>query len=80
MPKPSLMHLNQSGDEESCEILQLAGKSEEINPKVLQPRIFDRRKSLHPNNTQFRYTESDHQCALQQLYMPSVDALCFLRF
>ena len=53
MPEPSLMHLSQSGDEESCEILQLAGKSEEINPKLLQSRIFDRRKSLHPDNTQF---------------------------
>ena len=75
------MHLSQSGDEESCEILQLAGKSEEINPKLLQTCIFDRRKSLHPDNTQLSYTESDPQfCALQQLYMPSVDALCFLRF
>ena len=53
------MHLSQSGDEESCEILQLAGKSEEINPKLLQTRIFDRRKSLHPDNTQLSYTESD---------------------
>ena len=53
------MHLSQSGDEESCEILQLAGKSEEINPKLLQTCIFDRRKSLHPDNTQLSYAESD---------------------
>ena len=75
------MHLSQSGDEESCEILQLAGKSEEINPKLLQTRIFDRRKSLHPDNTQFWFTESDPQfCALQLLYMPSVNTLCLLGF
>ena len=81
MPKPSLMHLSQSGDEESCEILQLAGKSEETNPKVLQTCIFDRRKSLHPDNTQLSYTESDPQfCALRQLYMPLVDALDLLGF
>ena len=49
----------QSGDEESCETLQLAGKSEEINPKLLQTCIFDRRKSLHPDNTQLSYAESD---------------------